>query len=133
MSQCSHVRLLARSANWTRKKETALQQRIVRTGFLMPEHNKERSTRTNAHAGQEEAEDVNAGARVITLPEQIRSDASACACQEHAESMLGRRRGGGGAGDRLCACTRCDRPAGVCQVQKRIYPDKKGRGQTKSE
>lgn len=90
----------------------------------MPEHNKERSTCTNAHAGQEKAEDVNTGACVITVPEQIGSDASACACQEHAENMLGRRRGGGGAGDRLCACTRCDVPAGVCQVQKRIYPDK---------
>lgn len=106
------------------KERNTRQQHIVRTGFLMPEHNKDRSTRTNAHAGQEKAEDVNTGARVITFPEQIGSDASACACQEHAESMLGRRRGGGRAGDRLCACTRCDVSAGVCQVQKRIYSDK---------
>lgn len=93
----------------------------------MPEHNKERSTNAQTHTqGGKEAEDVNAGARGIALPEQIGSDASACACQEHAESMLGRRRGGGGAGDRLCARTRCDRPAGVCQVQVCIYPGKKG-------
>ena len=47
------------------------------------------------------------------LPKQIRSDASACACQEHTESTLERERGG--LRERQYGCMGCDMPASACQ------------------
>lgn len=86
MSQCSHMRLLARSTNWTRKKEgNALQQHIVRTGFLMPEHNKGRSTRTSAHAGQGARTQSRSRSKSEVTPPPVHARNMQRACWEDGE------------------------------------------------
>ncbi len=92
------------------------QQYNVLTGSLNASNTShkdtERNTCTNAHMHKKAA---HMRTHTVMLPKQIRSDASACACQEHAECMLQRERERGGLGERQYVCTRCDMPASACQ------------------
>lgn len=69
-----------------------------------------RNACTNAHACIKKQ---HMCAHTLTLLKQIRSDASACVCQEHAERTLERERAG--LVERRCACIGCDMPASACQ------------------
>lgn len=109
MSHRYHTHVLARSTKCVGKKP-----HYVLPGSLSASNtwhkNTDRNTHTNAHR---RIKKQHTCVHTIMLPKQIRSDASACECQEHAESALERVRGG--LGERQYVCTGCDMPASACQ------------------